>query len=136
MFYNFLITSHHLYQKTLIFYFIYISIFNLTFLTYPLILGIIKTDGLIVLSKYPIKYLELVFVSINFEKTILSTLPSQIIIGFFCRIKPFFCYFSPANSQHYYTMEGFLWLFFELTDISIFPKKSYTSSFYLHEELI
>ena len=29
---------------------------------YPLILGIVKTDGLIALSKYPIKHLELVFI--------------------------------------------------------------------------
>ena len=29
--------------------------------TYPLVLGIIKTNGLIALSKYSIKYLELVF---------------------------------------------------------------------------
>ena len=35
-------------------------------LTYPLILGINKTNGLIVLSKYPTKYLELAFVLTNF----------------------------------------------------------------------
>ena len=29
--------------------------------TYPLVLGIIKTNGLIALSKYSIKYVELVF---------------------------------------------------------------------------
>ena len=51
-------------------------------LTYPLILGNIKTNGLITLSKYPIKYLQLVFVLINFEITILSTLTSQTFIGF------------------------------------------------------
>ena len=33
----------------------------LNVLTYPLILGIIKTNGLIVLSKYQIKYLEFCF---------------------------------------------------------------------------
>ena len=44
---------------------------TLNVLAYPLILGIIKTNGLIALSKYSIKYLELVFVSINFEITIL-----------------------------------------------------------------
>ena len=54
----------------------------LNVLTYLLILGIIKTHGLIVLSKYPIKYLELVFVLTNFEITILSTLTSQIFIDF------------------------------------------------------
>ena len=40
---------------------------NLNVLTYPLILDIIKTNGLIVLSKYPLKYLELVFVLTSFE---------------------------------------------------------------------
>ena len=38
---------------------------TLNVLTYPLILGIIKSNGLIALSKYPIKYLELVFVLTN-----------------------------------------------------------------------
>ena len=51
-------------------------------LTYPLILGIIETNGPISLSKYPIKYLELVSIFTNFEITILSTLTSQISIGF------------------------------------------------------
>ena len=40
---------------------------NLNVLTYPLILDIIKTNGLIVLSKYPLKYLELVFFLTNSE---------------------------------------------------------------------
>ena len=44
----------------------------------PLILGNMKINGLITLSKYPIKYLELVFVSTNFEITTLSTLSSGI----------------------------------------------------------
>ena len=35
------------------------------------------------LSKYPIKYSELVFVLTNFEITILSTLLSQTCIGLF-----------------------------------------------------
>ena len=56
---------------------------TLNVLTYPPILGIIKTNGLIVLSIYPIKYLELVFVLTNFEITILSTLTSQVFIGLF-----------------------------------------------------
>ena len=43
---------------------------TLNVLTYPLILGVIKTNGLMVLSKYPIKYLQLVFVLTNFEITI------------------------------------------------------------------
>ena len=56
---------------------------TLNVFTYSLILGIIKTNGLIALPKYLIKYLKLVFDSINFEITILSTLTSQIFIGFF-----------------------------------------------------
>ena len=66
--------------------------------TYPLILGILKTNGLIVLSNFiPSTYLELVFVSTNFEKTMLSTLTSQFFKGFFA-----FFFFK---SHHYYTME-------------------------------
>ena len=46
---------------------------SLHVLTYPLILGIRKSNSLIALSEYPIKYLELVFILTNFEITILST---------------------------------------------------------------
>ena len=46
-------------------------------------LGIIKINSRMYLSKYPIKYLESVFVLTNFEITTLSTLTSQIIIDFF-----------------------------------------------------
>ena len=46
--------------------------FSLKVLTYSLILGNIKTNGLVTSSKYPIKYLELFFVSIKFDITILS----------------------------------------------------------------
>ena len=60
-----------------------LSSLTLIVLTYPLILDNIQTDGLITLSKYPIKYLELIFVLTNFEITILSTLTSQIFIGFY-----------------------------------------------------
>ena len=43
----------------------------LNVLRYPIILGIIKTDGLIALSNFmSIKYLELAFVLTNFEITI------------------------------------------------------------------
>ena len=56
---------------------------TLNILTSPLILGIIKTNGLIDLSTHPIKYLELVFVLTNIKIIILSTLTSQISIGFF-----------------------------------------------------
>ena len=50
---------------------------TLNILQYQFILGIIKANGSITLSKYPIKFLELVFVSINFGITILSTLTLQ-----------------------------------------------------------
>ena len=50
------------------------------FSTCPLILVIIKTNGLVSLSKYPIKYLELAFVLTNFEITILTTLTTQFYI--------------------------------------------------------
>ena len=56
---------------------------TLNVIAYPLILDIFKTTGLTVLSKYPIKYLELVFVLTNFEIAILSTLTSQIFVGLF-----------------------------------------------------
>ena len=62
------------------------SSLTLNVVTYPLILGNIKTNCLITISKYPIKQLELVFVSTNFEITILSNfinITSQISLGFF-----------------------------------------------------
>ena len=46
---------------------------------------------------------ELVFVSINFEITILSTLTSQNFIGFLPQ-KTFLFLFFLSKSQHYYTM--------------------------------
>ena len=46
---------------------------SLNVLTYLLTLGNIKTNALIASSKYLIKYLELIFVSINFEIIIAST---------------------------------------------------------------
>ena len=56
--------------------------FSLKGLTYLLILGNIKANGLITPSKYAIKYLEVFFVSINFEITVLLTPTSQIFILF------------------------------------------------------
>ena len=56
---------------------------TLNVIAYPLILDIFKTTGLTVLSEYPIKYLELVFILTNFEIAILSTLTSQIFLGLF-----------------------------------------------------
>ena len=57
--------------------------FSLKGLTYLLILGNIKANGLITSSKYAIKYLEVFFVSINFEITVLLTPTSQIFILFY-----------------------------------------------------
>ena len=54
--------------------------------TYQLILDNINTNGLITLFKYPIKYLELVFVSTNVEMTKLLTSTSQVFKGFFAII--------------------------------------------------
>ena len=76
----------------------------MTLLKYLLILGNIKTNGVITSSKYRIKYLELFNVSINFYITILSTSTSQIFIGFFGAIKFFFYYFYLIKSEHYYIM--------------------------------
>ena len=81
---------------------------TLNVLTYPPILGIIKTNGLIALSKYPIKYLELVFALSNFEATILSTLTSQTFIGLL-QHKNFLLLFLFC---HYYTMKKNLCLLF------------------------
>ena len=79
-------------------------VYPMTLLKYLLILGNIKTNGVITSSKYRIKYLELFNVSINFYITILSTSTSQIFIGFFGTIKFFFCYFYLIKSEHYYIM--------------------------------
>ena len=51
----------------------------LNVLRHPLTLGIIKANDLIDLLKYPIKYLELAFVLINFEITIPPTLTFKIL---------------------------------------------------------
>ena len=55
---------------------------TLNVLTYPINLYDIKINGLITSSKNPIKSLELLFVLINFEISILSTLTSQVFIAF------------------------------------------------------
>ena len=74
------------------------TIFSLKVLTYTLILGNIKTNGLITTTKNPLVYYEIFFIPIKFEVTILSTLTSNIIkylLGFFCLTK----------SQHYFTIK-------------------------------
>ena len=87
-FYIFPIAFRHIYRNCIYgkTYFLLLSLsssLTLNVLTYPLILSNIKTNGLIYLSKNPIKYLQTVFVSPNFEITILSILTSQIFIVFF-----------------------------------------------------
>ena len=62
--------------------------FNLKYFN---ILGIIKINDHMSLSKYTMKYLELVFVLTNFHITKLSTLPN--FYRFFCSIK-LYCPFS------------------------------------------
>ena len=111
---------------------------TLNVLTYPLILGIIKTNGLIDLSNFiPIKYLELVFVSINFQISVLSTLTSQILLGFFSGIKLFFYLFLSLQISPLVCYEKKFMIVFYLTDISIFLKILYCSSdFDLYKELI
>ena len=94
-FYIFLTASHH--------YLLFLSLspsLTLNALTYPYILDNVETDGLITLSKYPIKYFELVFVSSNFGRTILSTLTSQIFIAFLHH-KYFLLILLSRQYQHY-----------------------------------
>ena len=71
---------------------ILMSCLSLKVLSYPLISGNIKTNGLITSPKNAIKYFELFFILIKFEITILSTSTSQIFGVFFSTIF-FFCYF-------------------------------------------
>ena len=67
----------------------YYIIFSLKVLTYPLILGNMKSNGLITSSKYPFRYLGLLFVSINFVTTILSISPSKFLLVFLHHKIPF-----------------------------------------------
>ena len=72
------------------------SSLTLNVLAYLLVLGIIRANRLIGLSNFiSIKYLEVVL-------TVLSTLTSQIFVGFFCSVKLFFCYFSLQISPLFY----------------------------------
>ena len=49
-------------------------------LIYPIILDNIKSNALITLSKYPIKYSELVFLSFNFATNMLSILNTKYLL--------------------------------------------------------
>ena len=66
-------------------FFFFFSSLSLTLkvLTYPLNLDNTETNAPIVLPEYPIDYLDLVFVSIEFEMTILLTSTSQVFSGAF-----------------------------------------------------
>ena len=66
-------------------FFFFFSSLSLTLkvLTYPLNLDNTETNAPIVLPEYPIDYLDLVFVSIKFEMTILLTSTSQVFSGAF-----------------------------------------------------
>ena len=84
-FYAFLIAYHHLKQKNEFIYifFVFIFVFILKSFNISIHLCNIKTDGLITSCKCSNKYLELFFVSINFERAILPTLIFLIFIVFF-----------------------------------------------------
>ena len=94
----FSIASHHLYKKILMCFFI--SIFNFNVLTHSLILRDIKTNGLITLFQYPIRYLESVFSSTDFKTNVLPILAFQVFTGVFLHQKFFLlllfsCHISP-----------------------------------------
>ena len=89
---------------------------RLNVLTYLLIFDDIKTNGFITLSKYLMKYLQLSFVSTNFQMTILLTSTSQTFVVFFLHHKFFFWYFCLSKSQYYYTIKNNFLINFYLID--------------------
>ena len=102
---------------------------------YRQIFGIIKTNGLISLSKYPIKYLELVLVLTDFEITILRTLSFRMFIGFL-QHNFFFLFLSLQISTLLYYQKHFVIIFY-LIDTNIFVKVFYSSNgFDLYLKLI
>ena len=85
---------------------------TLNILKYPLILGIIKTNGHIASSIFiPIKYLELVFVLTNFEIAKLSTLTFQILVGFLHHQTFLLLVLSPRASPLLYYEQKFVIIF-------------------------
>ena len=84
------------------------SSFSLNILTYPLIIGNIKTNCL----KCVIKHLELIFVITNFDMTISSTLTSHMFLGLFCNKKFFFCYLCLTKSWLYYIIKNIFVIIF------------------------
>ena len=99
----------------------------LNLLTSPLNLGNIKTNCLITSSKYLVKYLELFFVSINFEISILSTSASQIFI-FSYTIKVFFATFASPNLNIIILSKNDVDFIFQLIDTNIFLKMFYSNT--------
>ena len=70
-------------QKYISLLFLFLSTsLTLSVLISLLIWGNVDTNNFITLYKYPIKYLELLFVSTNFEVAILLKSPSQVFIVF------------------------------------------------------
>ena len=114
--YKFLIIDYCLYINLLLLFLSFSPSLPLEFLAYPLILGKIKTNGLITLSNYLIKYLELLFVSINFEITVLSASTSQI-----------FRIFCTNQISNYYTIKSFAFIIFSLNQY-IFLKTFYNNT--------
>ena len=93
---------------------------TLKFLTYPVILDIIKANGLVALSEYQIKYLELVFVLTSFEITVLSTLTSQIFIGSFAADTSIFLKISYSSSDFLSLFRTDLMSLITLSKVKIF----------------
>ena len=82
---------------------------SLNVLTYPFILGNIKTNGLITASKHPIKYLEIFFVSTNFEfcyehenPNFLSVSSHYNFFYHFCLTKISTLLYYQKNWSHYF----------------------------------
>ena len=73
---------------------------TLNVLTYPVIIDIIKTNGLIALSKYLVKYLESVFVLTNCE------------INLFLQHGTFILLLWSHKISNYYTMNNIFMIIF------------------------
>ena len=98
---------------------------------YQLILADIESNNLIPSSKYPVKYVELFFVSINIE-IISINIPN--IYWLFWTLKFLFCYFCLAKSQYYYTIKKITAIIFYLIYTNIHLKELGGSIFCLYEK--
>ena len=94
----------------------HLKLLFLKVLTYPIILANIKTNALISSFKYPIKYLKLFYVSINFEITTLSASTSQIFIDFFTPSNYYFATLVLPNLNIIMLSKIFAIIIFELID--------------------